>query len=331
MNWFLRLLDRSTSCRTTRARKATARLTVEALEDRLVPTSFTAASVPDLIADINAANAAGGSNTIVLASGARFTLTAADNSTDGPTGLPVVAANDDLMILGSGNIVERSTASGTPQFRLLDVAAGGSLTLESLTLQGGVSQEYWDSGRSVWVIGRGGAALSQGGLTLNNVTVQNNAARGYGFNYADQFPGGDGLGGGVCSAGSLTVNGGSIQNNSATGGRGADGFLFWGGFPVPGEHGGNGQGGAIYVAGGTASVTGANITGNTAQGGLGGAGYYSTGGSSTGGGGGAGGVGNSSTGASSAGGIGGSGEGGGIYVAAGTVAIDSSAVAGNTA
>jgi hypothetical protein len=34
-----------------------------------VPSNFTAASVSDLIADINAANQAGGSNSIVLAAG----------------------------------------------------------------------------------------------------------------------------------------------------------------------------------------------------------------------------------------------------------------------
>src|SRR5262245_19455096 len=75
---------------TDRPRSA-CRLRVEALEDRSVPANFTAASVADLIADINAANAAGGSNTITLAPGAIFKLTAVNNSADGPNGLPVIA------------------------------------------------------------------------------------------------------------------------------------------------------------------------------------------------------------------------------------------------
>jgi hypothetical protein len=39
------------------------------LEDRTVPSNFTAATVSDLIADINAANLAGGSNAIALVAG----------------------------------------------------------------------------------------------------------------------------------------------------------------------------------------------------------------------------------------------------------------------
>ena len=60
-----------------------------------------------------------------------------NNTTGGAKGLPVIAANDSLTIVGSGDTIERSTASGTPSFRLLDVAAGASLTLGSMTLQGG--------------------------------------------------------------------------------------------------------------------------------------------------------------------------------------------------
>src|SRR5579875_1002994 len=52
------------------------RLNLEKLEDRTLPSNYTAASVSDLIADINAANAAGGSNTIVLAANTTFDLTA---------------------------------------------------------------------------------------------------------------------------------------------------------------------------------------------------------------------------------------------------------------
>jgi hypothetical protein len=53
------------------------RLALEYLEDRTVPSTFNAATVSDLIADINAANQGGGSNTITLAAGNTFYLTAA--------------------------------------------------------------------------------------------------------------------------------------------------------------------------------------------------------------------------------------------------------------
>ena len=71
-----------------------------------------AATVSDLIADINAANTAGGANTITLTAPTTspYVLTAVNNTTDGATGLPVIAANDNLTIVGNGDTIERSTA-----------------------------------------------------------------------------------------------------------------------------------------------------------------------------------------------------------------------------
>src|ERR1022692_1468369 len=96
------------------------RLFVEHLEDRTAPSTFNAATVSDLIADINAANTAGGANTIQLtaATTAPYVLTAVNNTTTGygllyfaygNTGLPVIAAKDNLTILGNGDTIERST------------------------------------------------------------------------------------------------------------------------------------------------------------------------------------------------------------------------------
>jgi hypothetical protein len=222
-------------------------LGLEGLEDRTLPSNYTAATVPDLIADINAANAAAGPNTITLAAGAAFVLSAVDNTTLGATGLPVIAANDNLTIAGNGDTLERSTASGTPAFRLLEVAAGGALALNNLTLQGGWSST--DSGS-----GLGGAILNQGALTLNGVTVQNNTAQASDFTFSDC------AGGGIYTSGALTLAGCTIQNNHALGGAGA-------------RNGPAAYGGGLYVAGGTASLTNVTLSGNTAQGGNGANGY----------------------------------------------------------
>jgi hypothetical protein len=121
---------------------------LEQLEDRALPSSFTAFTASDLIADINAANSAGGTNTITLTAPTTspYVLTAADNSTDGATGLPVIAKKDTLTIIGNGDTIERSMASGTADFRLFDVANGASLTLQNLTLQNGLA---FGSGASV--------------------------------------------------------------------------------------------------------------------------------------------------------------------------------------
>lgn len=143
------------------------------LEVRTLLTPYNALSVSDLIADINLANAAGGANTITLTapSTSPYTVTAVDNTTDGATGLPVIAAGNNLIIVGNGDTIQRSTATGTPAFRLFDVAAGATLNLQGLTVQNGLA-----SGSGVQA--EGGAIYSQGTLSMDTVSVQNNAALG---------------------------------------------------------------------------------------------------------------------------------------------------------
>ena len=107
-------------------------LPAEVLEVRSLLSSYTAASVSALVADINAANANGGANTITLAANTTFDLTAVNNTTNGANGLPVIGGKngaDNLTIIGNGATIDRSTAAGTPAFRLFDVANGNSLTL----------------------------------------------------------------------------------------------------------------------------------------------------------------------------------------------------------
>ncbi len=273
--WFpiLSALWRSRSeHRPVRRKPASTRLSVEALEDRTVLSTnlFTAASVSELIADISKANQTGGSNTITLEPGVKFTLTTVNNDTDGPTGLPVIAAGDNLTIVGNGDTIERSTAKGTPAFRLFDVAAGASLTAQSLTLQGGLAFGWG-------VYAAGGAVYNQGTLTLDGVTIQNNTAQGGdGLNPGFVRNGGTVLGGGLYSIGALTVTGSTIQNNSAIGGRGAGAFYYssdpgaTGSYRVPGANGGNAFGGGLYVGGGTVTFSSSTILSNTAQGGAGG-------------------------------------------------------------
>jgi hypothetical protein len=257
------------------------RLRVEQLEDRMMPFTYTAGTVSDLIADINAANAAGGSNTITLVAGTTFTLTEVNNTTIGATGLPVIAANDDLTIIGNGDVIQRSTAMGTPTFRLLEVAEGASLTLQSLTLQGGAQVDW----------GLGGGILNYGALSLSGVTIQNNVAGGSWTAAA--------LGGGIYSDGSLTMQGCTIRNNQAIGANSSGG--------APGH---DAEGGGVYIRGGTASLNSVTLSANTAQGGNGAKGESFGGGGSGSGAGHGGHVGATN---------GGNGLGGGMYVAGGTV------------
>jgi hypothetical protein len=273
------------------------RLSVEQLADRIVPTNFTAGTVADLIADINAANAGGGSNTITLVAGTAFTLSAVDNTTDGATGLPVIAANDTLTIVGNGDTIQRSTASGTPAFRLFDVASGASLSLQSLTVQNGLAKGHGSRAASA----EGGAIYNQGALALNAVTVQNNTAQGGLAASA--------AGGGIYSGGSLSVQSSTVQNNQALGGGGGASYRR-NGFP-----GGSAFGGGLYIRSGTATLTNVAVSSNTARGGTGGVGGVLIG------------VG----GGAFPGGNGGDGLGGGLYAAGGTIDLHQVTVTGNTA
>jgi hypothetical protein len=275
--WLNQLLARH-AVRTAPRRSAPvprrSRLALVQFEDRTVPSNFTAASVADLIADINAANQTVEADSITLVPGTTFKLTAVDNTANGATGLPVIAATEDLTILGNGDTIARSGAKGTPAFRLFDVAAGATLTLENMTLTGGLAL-----GGAALQGGDGGAIDNRGTLTLHGVTIQGNTAQGYdGVTvWGEGVPGGDGLGGGIYSSGAMTMTGCSIVNNQAIGGRGGDGGFIQGGAPgeggpMPGAPGGNGLGGGLYVAGGTVTLLDTAITGNSANGGGGGSG-----------------------------------------------------------
>jgi hypothetical protein len=291
---------------------------VEALECRTLLTAYAAATAAQLVADINAANTNGGTNTITLTAPmtSPYILTGVNNTADGPNGLPQIAKKDNLTIIGNGDTIERSTAAGTPAFRLFDVASGASLTLQNITLQNGFAQ-------GAGAAADGGAIYNQGSLTLIGAILQDNAAEGTNgasglvtSGTSTRIPksingqaGGNAVGGAIWSSGSVTLEGGTIlQNNEALGGQGgAAGAYFTplGSFAGSGGAGGSGFGGGLYEAGGSVNIVSASLVGNTGAGGTGGAGFETTGWNWV----------NRSV----PSGLGGTGAGGGLYVAAGTL------------
>jgi hypothetical protein len=234
------------------SRPRRARLELEPLEGRALLASYTAASVSALIADIQAANTAGGANTITLTAPTTspYELTATNNTSTaaGPNGLPVIAANDNLTIVGNGDTIERHSLAA---FRLFDVAPEASLTLQNLSLERGSA-----TGQGVGFCA-GGAIDNTGALTLSGVIVSGNDAGGNG----------DALGGGIWSNGSLVLeNGTSLQDNIAQG-RLAGGGGNNEGLPGAPVEIYPALGGAVYIAGGTANITNITLTGNRAYGG----------------------------------------------------------------
>ena len=211
-------------------------------------------SVSELVEAINAANQASGANTIILAGDRTFTLTAVNSTIEGPTGLPVIAPNNNLTIRGNGATLARSAVPGTPAFRLFDVASGAALTLQNLTLANG--QVIGDTGKDA----HGGAILNAAGAALavkNSTFVGNQAVGGDGGGKS----GGGGFGGAIWNNGTANLDHAGFSGNQALGGATKD---------PSGKGGGGGAfGGAISSANlGTLTVSDCWFTGNKASGGL---------------------------------------------------------------
>jgi hypothetical protein len=153
--------------------------------------------------------------------------------------------------------------------------------------------------------------------------------------------GGSAIGGGLdISAANSTFNQLTLTGNDAHGGSGGQGGQgenaiqassgqpgIQGGFGNTGGAGGNAQGGGLYLNTQTAQLSNGSVESNAAIGGAGGTG-------GTGGNGGAGGLIGGSGGRGGyggMGGVGGDGEGGGLFLAAGTVALTNESPTGNTA
>jgi hypothetical protein len=187
--------------------------------------SCSGGDVSCLVVAINVANGNGERNTIFLDAGI-YTLSAIDNSTDGPNGLPSVTGSIRLVGAGADNtIIEREASS--PGFRLIHLAATGSLTLRWLTLRGGSPQ----------VPHNGGAIFNNGGtLRITDSLVNGNAAQ---------------QGGGLYNAGGTVILTRSILSMNGTAGPLNGGGGIW-----------NALGGTLAIRRSTiANNTGAGIGG----------------------------------------------------------------------
>jgi hypothetical protein len=159
-------------------------------------------------------------DTIVLPTGSTQTLTGVNNTTYGPTGLPVIRSV--ITIAGRGSTIVRD--SGAPDFRIFAVGSTGDLTLEETTVSGGVSPigingDFTYNGGGVANYGGiltvthsaiagnaayygGGGVYSSGAVTMTNSTIAGNAASSR-------------YGGGVFNYGTLTITNSTIADNTA--------------------------------------------------------------------------------------------------------------------
>jgi len=192
---------------------------------------------------ITASNTNNEDDIIFLAPGGTYTLTAVDNLTSGPNGLPVLLKDGNgrkLTINGNGATILRSASPGTPPFRIFFVANYPSQPAEILnvSLQNGAVVDTGNigesSGGTIYLddsrltlencsirdsfAGRGGGAILSGGiskLTLINCTLRNNEA------YE--------IGGAIRNVGQLTLSGCTLSDNQAVLGPGGALHNFAGG------------------------------------------------------------------------------------------------------
>jgi len=233
---------------------------------------------------ITTLNASGG-GTISLAANGTYTVTVPVDWWYGPNAFPAISSI--ITIQGNGATIQRSTASGTPNFRFFFVSSGvstlppGNLILNNLTLTGGLAQGG-SSGPAQWsgggAAGLGGAIFNQGALTLTTVTFNQNTARGGNGSHA---PGGGTSGGGGLGANSLGIppTVGDDNGLSGTGGGGFKDSGVWlssnydgNGGTFTGTEGGAGDSPSSNGVGGT-SPFGGNGAAATAVGSGGGGGF----------------------------------------------------------
>jgi hypothetical protein len=164
--------------------------------------------VPCLIAAIDVANANPDPDTINLEAGTYTLSTPAGGGPFEPNGLPVISSPITIQGAGAGaTIVHRDAALDLQVpvliFRVLQVSLSGTLTLDSLSVRNGHTEE-----------GSGGGILNFGTLTIVDTDVMHNGTE-------------LGSGGGISNAGTLHLSGSLVANNGAStaGGISNDGTM----------------------------------------------------------------------------------------------------------
>lgn len=149
---------------------------------------------------IGLCKAGSGADRIVLPAKSTHTLTTVNNTTYGPTGLPIVSST--ITIDGNGSKITR--ASSAPPFRILVVYGAGDLRIQDTTVSGGVGAAPLDLGGGIYNFG--------GDLQLFNSTLAGNRA---------------GSGGGLYNGGGTVIlNNSTVSGNRASQGGGGVGNDF---------------------------------------------------------------------------------------------------------
>jgi hypothetical protein len=242
-------------------------LRFEALESRRVLAAFTVTNLNDavVVAPGNApgtlrqaiydANHSPGADTIAFAANlsGSVNLSFADDAALGSSALVV---SSPITIAGNANGITVARNAGAGEMRLFRVTAAGNLTLQAISLTGGIARGQdaslpdQDGG-----LGLGGAIYSEGVLQIASSTLYGNQAIG-GNGGQQSGLSGTGRGGAIYSDNAtLVITNATLSGNSSQSG---------GGFLVV-----NSFGGATYSVNGSTSIRNSTVTNNAAPAGRG--------------------------------------------------------------
>ncbi len=198
---------------------------------------------------------------------------------DGANGLPSV--NSNITIEGAGYSIARSSAGGTPNFRIFHVASGGDLTLNNVTASNGNAITSPNN--------LGGGIYNLGTLNINNSTLSGNSSSAQGggirnvgggtVNINNSTLSGNSstnsYGGGIANQGTLTISNSTLSGNSAVNGGGiqTEGSMNMDNSTLSGNWASS-NGGGIYSPSGFVQISYSTLWGNRASGFYTGGGIY---------------------------------------------------------
>jgi hypothetical protein len=174
--------------------------------------NISSGDVAGLIAAINTANANGEENTIILEAGT-YTLTAVHNRDGLANRLPVITSAVTFHGMGA-ELTTLARDPAAPRFRILSVAAGGTLILNGLTIRSGNELS-------------GAGVRNAGTVIMTNSTVAGNsdeAILSFGDMTIKSSTIAENSGVGITNGGVMTVTNSTIANNVG-GGIGNDNRL----------------------------------------------------------------------------------------------------------
>jgi hypothetical protein len=236
------------------------KLAFEPLEDRRVLATFTVTNLGDAVVTgpgsapgtlrqaIYDANNSAGADLIQFAAGLSgdVDLSVAD---DASVGLSALLVTSQITIQGNANGITIRRDAAAPEMRLVLVAAGGDLSLDTIMLAGGLARGANGGTGQNGGTAFGGAVYNQGTLQIIASTFYGNAA--IGGNAGQGGIAGAGLGGAVYNDGStLSIRNSTLSGNYVSSGTGTS---FAPSF-----------GGAVYSENGTLDVYNSTITNNAA-------------------------------------------------------------------